>query len=179
MTSAVTQGGTAMQRARPGTGASKRAARHGEDIAPAPVCAPSGHEAVADGAPAPARPSPALPSSALSDEGLDKRRRWSRAAKLAVVAEASGPTTNMSAVARRHGLTPTHLYRWKKELGLLLGTARADAEAADGPATTAAGEIEATDARFIEVQLLNGRRLKVPADIDAAVLANLIKALDT
>ncbi len=74
---------------------------------------------------------------------------------------------------------PTHLYRWKKELGLLLGTARADAEAADGPATTAAGEAETTDARFIEVQLLNGRRLKVPADIDAAVLANLIKAVET
>lgn len=164
-----------MQRVRPGTanGAARRAARPAADMAAArattPVCAPSGHDGFAAAAGAP----PALPA-----DGVDKRRRWSRAAKLAVVAEASGPTTNMSAVARRHGLTPTHLYRWKKELGLLVAAAPAPAAAADGPATTA-GEADNADARFIEVQLLNGRRLKVPATIDATVLANIINALDT
>ena len=46
----------------------------------------------------------------------DTRRRWSREEKLAIVKEASVPCTNISAVARRHGIKPALLYRWKKEL---------------------------------------------------------------
>ena len=45
------------------------------------------------------------------------RRRWSREEKLAIVEEASGACVNVSAVARRHGIKPALLYRWRKELG--------------------------------------------------------------
>ncbi len=36
----------------------------------------------------------------------DTRRRWSAAEKAAIVAEASGRRSNISAVARRHGINP-------------------------------------------------------------------------
>ena len=45
----------------------------------------------------------------------ETRRRWSAAEKEAIVAEASGPCTNVSAVARRHGIKPPLLFRWLKE----------------------------------------------------------------
>ena len=45
------------------------------------------------------------------------RRRWLREEKLAIVEEASGPCVNISAVARRHGIKPALLYRWRKEFG--------------------------------------------------------------
>ena len=47
----------------------------------------------------------------------ETRRRWSREEKLTIVDEASGPCVNISAVARRHGIKPALLYRWRKEFG--------------------------------------------------------------
>ena len=47
----------------------------------------------------------------------ETRRRWSLKEKRSIVAEASGFCTNISVVARRHGIKPALLYRWKKELG--------------------------------------------------------------
>ena len=46
----------------------------------------------------------------------DTRRRWSAAEKAAIVAEASGSCPNISAVARRNGINPSLLFRWRKAL---------------------------------------------------------------
>jgi hypothetical protein len=43
----------------------------------------------------------------------EARRRWSDAEKHAVVAEAERPGVNISAVARRHGIKPSRLFRWR------------------------------------------------------------------
>lgn len=43
------------------------------------------------------------------------RRVWSRAAKERMVAEASAPDANVSAIARAHGLTPQQLFKWRRE----------------------------------------------------------------
>lgn len=117
-------------------------------------------------------------------EGSDRRRRWSLAEKLAVVAEASGPTTNMSAVARRHGITPTQLYRWKKDFR---GATPASDAAAAGLGALAVREAAPDPSDppapgedgLIEIHLLNGRRIKAPPSIDAETLAKIIKAVDT
>jgi transposase len=42
------------------------------------------------------------------------RRRWSEAEKQAIVAEAARPGVNISAVARRHGIKPSLLFRWRR-----------------------------------------------------------------
>src|SRR5271167_776399 len=44
----------------------------------------------------------------------DTRRRWSEDEKQAIIVEALQPGVNVSAVARRHGIKPSLLFRWRK-----------------------------------------------------------------
>jgi transposase len=110
----------------------------------------------------------------------DTRRRWSREEKLAIVEEASGPCVNISAVARRHGIKPALLYRWRKELGdgaaasMSLVPVVVGSPYEDKTAVVAAIGSNQT----IEITLANGRTVKVPIDLDAATLKRLISALD-
>src|SRR5580700_5396204 len=46
--------------------------------------------------------------------GVGRRRRWSDAAKGQVVAESYEPGAVVSEVARRHDITPQHLFAWRK-----------------------------------------------------------------
>lgn len=46
--------------------------------------------------------------------GTGRRRRWSAAEKAAIVAESFGAEETVSAVARRHGLTPQQLFAWRR-----------------------------------------------------------------
>ena len=70
----------------------------------------SGHEPghssfqVIDGTVSRLEASPAVP-----------RRRWSAAAKERIVAEASEPGVNVSAIARSHGLSPQQVFGWRRE----------------------------------------------------------------
>ena len=43
-----------------------------------------------------------------------QHRRWTLAEKLSVVAEASQPGLSVSFVARKHGIAPNFLFRWRK-----------------------------------------------------------------
>lgn len=55
--------------------------------------------------------------------GAGRRRVWSAEEKAAIVAESAEPGVSVSAVARRHGLTPPQLFAWRR-------TFRAEAEIA-------------------------------------------------
>jgi transposase len=44
------------------------------------------------------------------------RRSWAAWEKRAIVDEARRTTSSISAVARRHGITPSLLFRWRREL---------------------------------------------------------------
>jgi transposase len=52
---------------------------------------------------------------------VERRRRLSVEQKLAVLTEATAPGASMSEVARRHGLLPTQVYKWRRlaELGVI------------------------------------------------------------
>src|ERR1700757_3339998 len=52
---------------------------------------------------------------------VERRRRFSVEQKLAVLAEAMAPGANISAVARRHGMLPAQVYKWRRlaELGVI------------------------------------------------------------
>ncbi|MBK8209245.1 MAG: transposase [Rhodospirillales bacterium] len=45
---------------------------------------------------------------------VERRRRFSLQEKLAVLAEASAPGVVISAVARRHGLLPAQVFKWRR-----------------------------------------------------------------
>lgn len=46
--------------------------------------------------------------------GPERRRRWSAAEKVAIVAETYEPGMTVSLVARRHGIAPNQLFTWRK-----------------------------------------------------------------
>ena len=46
--------------------------------------------------------------------GTGRRRTWSEAEKAAIVAESAAPHTSISAVARRHGLSASQLFTWRR-----------------------------------------------------------------
>jgi transposase len=46
--------------------------------------------------------------------GAGRRRRWSDAAKGRIVAESYAPGAVVSEVARRHDISPQHLFAWRK-----------------------------------------------------------------
>ena len=109
----------------------------------------------------------------------ETRRRWSRDEKLAIVKEATGPCVNVSAVARRHGIKPALLYRWRKELasGTKPEMSLVPVVVQDAPvrATPEAAPGLSPD---IEITLSNGRTVKVPAGLDVAMLKRLLATID-
>ncbi|WP_244424538.1 IS66-like element accessory protein TnpA [Methylobacterium nodulans] len=46
--------------------------------------------------------------------GAGRRRTWSEDEKAAIVAESEAPNTSISAVARRHGLSASQLFTWRR-----------------------------------------------------------------
>ena len=110
----------------------------------------------------------------------ETRRRWSHEEKLAIVKEASGPCVNVSAVARRHGINPALLYRWRKEFETTEPSQMSlvpvvVAEPEDTGASLPAS-YRGSDA--IEIVLANGRTVKVPAGMDPPTLKRLLATVD-
>jgi len=109
------------------------------------------------------------------------RRAWTREQKQAILAEAKNPATTVSAVARRHGLRPSLLFRWRREI---LDEERAAAHPAPpafvplclpNPVNTVS--CERTPIGMIEIELAGGHRLRADASIDVSVLRSVIDAL--
>ncbi|SDE94282.1 Transposase, partial [Bradyrhizobium brasilense] len=47
--------------------------------------------------------------------GTGRRRRWSTDAKATIVAESFAPGASVSAVARRHDISPSLLFLWRRQ----------------------------------------------------------------
>ena len=110
-----------------------------------------------------------------------RRRRWTVAEKLRIVEESfSGPRL-ASSTARRHGLSPTLLFAWRKAFreGRLGGVA----PAAFVPAIIVPEAAAATTAMVasgrMEVMSANGRRIVVGPDVDTAALLRVLEALES
>lgn len=126
-----------------------------------------------------------------------RRRSWSDAEKLRIVAESMAGHRQVSATARRHGIKRSQLNAWRRLVreGRLVAAApteRAPAFAAvtvapeaaapaapsapSSPPSTPPGPSAGSDR--VEVVLANGRRLVVSVAIDAAGLARLVAVLE-
>lgn len=127
----------------------------------------------------------------------DTRRRWSDEEKEAIVAEAALPGANVSAVARRHGIKPSLLFRWRRKAREAGRTRRVEptflpvALAPRPKAPEASVEELATNEppqpappancaqdKRIEIELANGRRIKVGADFDIGALKRILDLLE-
>jgi transposase len=113
--------------------------------------------------------------------GVGRRRRWSDDVKGQVVAESYEPGAVVSEVARRHDMTPQHLFAWRKAAragGLVLAaaappmfvpvvTATADPSAA-GAVTHHSGSI------VIEIA---GAAVRIDPGIDLGWLRDVLRAV--
>ena len=128
--------------------------------------------------------------------GVERRRRWSVADKLRIVAEADEPGATVAEVARRHEVSRSILWTWRKQaraaslitsdplnfLPLVVDAASAmDAPitAANAPSSVsvpAEAPLE-PDQRMITITLANGTRLEISAALSLPALSCIIGAL--
>jgi transposase-like protein len=66
--------------------------------------------------------------------GAGRRRTWTAEQKLRIVAESYGAGETVSAVARRHGMTPQQLFGWRRAAGRPLATGMGEHGPAFAPA---------------------------------------------
>jgi transposase len=85
--------------------------------------------------------------------GVARRRRFSTEQKLAVVAETMQPGQSISYVARRHGLAPSLVFRWRR----LMSEGGQQAVRADEE-VVAASELRRLEERVRELERLLGRK---------------------
>ena len=85
--------------------------------------------------------------------GIARRRRFSTDLKLAVVAETMQPGMSISYVARRHGLSPSLVFRWRR----LMSEGGREAVRADDEVVPAA-ELRRLEERVRDLERLLGRK---------------------
>ena len=101
-----------------------------------------------------------------------KHRHWSISDKRRIVAEANQPGVTKAAVARRHGISDSQLYAWRKVLG---------SETHEGFHSVITDEPspspEDGSSSSIDIVLANGHRVTVSGPVDPAHVACLLRAL--
>lgn len=124
--------------------------------------------------------------------GGGNRRRWSHEEKERLVAASLEPGVTASQVARSAGIHTSQLFRWRKQLcersaphptAALVPVTAADPDptpitvpphrSSSGQKT---GRRRASDR--IEIELTDGRRIRVDAHVDGDALAQLLDRLD-
>src|SRR5262245_54618311 len=86
--------------------------------------------------------------------GVERRRRWSAEQRRAIVAAAFEPGAVVRSVARRADVTPSLIYRWRRDLAAAAGFV---------PVVVAGGEAAVEPVGVIEVELPGGARARIPA----------------
>jgi transposase len=111
----------------------------------------------------------------------EARRKWTSGEKRAVVAETE--TASVSSVARRHGISSSLVFRWRREFGFGRRESAHEAVAGFVPAllpspTGGALPIPALGAGVIEIVLASGHRVRVDGAVDAPALQRVLAVLD-
>jgi transposase len=125
--------------------------------------------------------------------GRERRRRWSTAEKLRLVGETQEAGTSIRAVAARHGVCESLLFTWRRQVreGVLIEAEtpvfmpvhmiEAPATAAQVPPPAAAPPPAparpSMTSGLIEIELGNGRQVRVGSDVNLAALRRVLAAL--
>lgn len=114
--------------------------------------------------------------------GVERRRRWSDDAKLAIVSSVGIDGATVTQVAQRHEVTRQQIYAWRHELkkkGLWSLDAGAIFLPVDLPALQETPrEVEPAPPVPVELRLAGGRCLRFDSAMDAAALTRLIRAVE-
>jgi transposase len=126
--------------------------------------------------------------------GRERRRHWSVAEKLSLVAETQEPDSSVRGVAVRHGLCESLLFTWRRQMreGVLrpepeiaafvpVQMIEAPRAAPALPSPLASGPTSPTRSKaasgVIEIELGNGQHLRVGNDVSLAALRRVLAAL--
>lgn len=114
--------------------------------------------------------------------GVGRRRRWSDEAKSRIVAESFERGAVVSEVARRHELSPQHLFAWRKAARAGLLTLPADAALAFVPVVTetCGDHARLAMAAFGSATILieiGGAIVRVAPGVDLAWLRDVLRAV--
>ena len=125
--------------------------------------------------------------------GVERRRRWSDADKLRIVAEADEAGAKVAEVARRHEISRSILWTWRKQaragrltmsdppgfLPVVVDAVSAMDTATSEPsaASSQADAPPPPDHRAITITLANGTRLEISAALSLPALSCIIGAL--
>jgi transposase len=85
--------------------------------------------------------------------GAPRRRHWSTEQKLRIIAESFEPGETVSSVARRHGVAPNLLFRWRR----LMNEGGVTAVGSDEP-VVGTSELRKLEGRVRELERLLGRK---------------------
>lgn len=115
------------------------------------------------------------------------RRRWTVEEKAAIVAESDAGPISISDVARRHGIAPSQLFQWRRQVWRerpgkgatdegfvpVVGAAAAEAAAGDNMAAAMEAAHAAGPGDTIEV-VIGTISVRVPAAADAAAVRRVL-----
>ena len=103
--------------------------------------------------------------------GPERRRRWSIEQKQAIVAAAFEPGAGVRDVARQADVTPSLIYRWRRDL-------RAAANGFAQVLVAPAGDGLATPpVPAIEIDFAGNARVRIPASVSPALAAAVVEVL--
>ena len=117
--------------------------------------------------------------------GAGRRRGWTVEQKARIIAESYGSGETVSAVARRHGLTPQQLFGWRRD-----ARQQREAETCDGTSAFAPVLVEAASSsadapiapacasRSTVIEIVIGAAtLRIVSGSDAAALGTVLRTL--
>ena len=116
--------------------------------------------------------------------GAGRRRRWTAEQKARIIAESYERGEKVSAVARRHGLTPQQLFGWRRDarrgMGELAGNSSAFApvivEGTQPCTDVGVAPAPLSGSPTIEI-VIGSAIIRIPPGTDAATLATALRAV--
>ncbi|PVE20598.1 IS66 family insertion sequence hypothetical protein [Microvirga sp. KLBC 81] len=108
--------------------------------------------------------------------GSGGRRRWSADEKARILEEALAPGAIVSEVARRHGMSPQHLFTWRRQAKREAG----DHPLAFTPVVVAPDTPQSIPAACREAVIeivVEGAVIRVPHSVDGATLTTVLQTL--
>jgi transposase len=121
-----------------------------------------------------------FPVHRLEVVNTGRRRRWTLAEKLRIVEESFQGHRQVSATARRHDISPSLLFSWRK--AFRAECRRHDEVIGFAPAMIVAEQAQArrdgAPGGRMEIVTATGQRILVGADVDARALARVVAALE-
>jgi transposase len=116
--------------------------------------------------------------------GPERRRRWGDEEKARLVAEIMVPGAKVAEIARRHGISRSLLYTWRREAGREIASEGASAfpefvpvVVADGREVPKASAVAAKQSGSIEIVLPGGIRVTVRGRIEERTVRAVLDAL--